>query len=163
MTGALVMAMAEDVPTLQAIKPGGKDHPIDKVPHDGESGTLSGTTLVAHLTAGHPRGCTTWTMKAQEGGKTYDVVFNCSLRAAGMLTPSIVDESNRSFKLVRSLPCDVPLGDHPAQYRMQEKYAKLRNKGSNPFIDPAGCFAEADIEEAMFHALLDEQNQAAHP
>src|SRR5205085_1706399 len=47
-TGAQVMAMAEDVPALKGIKPGGKEHPIDKVLHDGESVTLGGTTLVAH-------------------------------------------------------------------------------------------------------------------
>ena len=156
MTGAQVIVMAEDIPALQAIKPAGKEHPIDKVLHDGESVTLGGTTLVAHLTPGHTRGCTTWTMKAQDDGKTYDVVFYCSLRAPAMLTPAIVDEFNRSFKVVRSLPCDVPLGDHPAQYRMPEKYAKLSDKGSNPFIDAAGCFAEADIEEAMFRAILNE-------
>src|ERR1700745_181373 len=75
LTGAQVMAMAEDVPALQAIKPGGKEHPIDRTLHDGESVTLGGTTLVAHLTAGHTRGCTTWTMKAQEGGRTYNVVI----------------------------------------------------------------------------------------
>src|SRR5215475_9266419 len=116
LTHAQVMAMAEDVPALQGIKPGGKEHPIDKMLHDGESVTLGGTTLTAHLTPGHTRGCTTWTMKAQEGGKTYDVVINCSLRSPTMLTPAIVDEFNRSFALVRSLPCDVQLGDHPAQY-----------------------------------------------
>jgi metallo-beta-lactamase class B len=160
LTGAQVMAMAEDVPALQAIKPGGKEHPIDKVLHDGESVTLGGTTLVAHLTPGHTRGCTTWTMKAQEGGRTYDVVINCSLRPPAVLTPALVDEFNRSFKLVRSLPCDVQLGDHPAQYNMGEKYAKLRNGGPNPFIDAAGCTLEADIEEAMFHAILGEQQKA---
>src|SRR5215813_13874939 len=123
LTGAQVMAMAEDMPALRALTPGGKDHPIDKLLHDGESVTLGGTTLVAHLTPGHTRGCTTWTMKAQEGGKTYDVVINCSLRSPAMLTPAIVEEFNRSFRLVRSLPCDVQLGDHPAQYNMQAKYA----------------------------------------
>src|SRR6266852_2777701 len=51
MTGAQVMAMAEDVPALQAMKPGNKEHPIDMMLHDGESVTLGGTTLVAHLTA----------------------------------------------------------------------------------------------------------------
>src|SRR2546425_9112625 len=156
MTGAQVMAMTEDVPALQAMKPGDKAHPIDKMLHDGESVTLGGTTLVAHLTPGHTRGCTTWTMKAQEGGKTYNVVINCSLRPPEKLTPALVAEFNRSFKLVRSLPCDVPLGDHPAQYRMEEKYAKLRNGSRNPFIDAAGCRLEADIEEAMFHAILAE-------
>jgi metallo-beta-lactamase class B len=156
-TGAQVMAMAEDVPALKAIKPGGKEHPIDKVLHDGESVTLGGTTLVAHLTPGHTPGCTTWTMKAQENGKTYDVVFNCSLRPPATLTPALVDQFNRSFKLVRALPCDVQLGDHPAQYNMQQKYSKLQNRGPNPFIDPASCQVEADIQEAMFHAILAEQ------
>src|SRR5262249_16615819 len=152
-TGAQVMVMAEDVPALKAIKPGGKEHPVDKVLHDGESVTLGGTTLVAHLTAGHTRGCTTWTMKTQEGGKTYDVVMHCSLRSPTMLTPAIVDEFNRSFMLVRSLPCDVQLGDHPAQYNMQAKHAKLKANEHNPFVDSAGCQTETDIEEAMFRAI----------
>jgi metallo-beta-lactamase class B len=159
LTGAQVMAMAEDVPALQAIKPGGKEHPIDKILHDGESVTLGGTTLVAHLTPGHTHGCTTWTMKAQDGGKTYNVVISCSLRPAAMLPPAVVDEFNRSFKLVRALPCGVPLGDHPAQYRMQEKYAKVGKGNVNPFIDAAGCRIEPDIQEAMFHAILAEQRK----
>jgi metallo-beta-lactamase class B len=157
LTGAQVMAMSEDVPALRSIKPGGKEHPIDKILHDRDPVTLGGTTLVAHLTPGHTRGCTTWTTKVQEGGKTYDVVINCSLRSPAALTPAIVNEFNRSFPLVRSLPCDVQLGDHPAQYNMQEKYAKLQKSGRNPFIDPAGCKVEVDIEEAMFHAILKEQ------
>jgi metallo-beta-lactamase class B len=163
LTGAQVMAMAEDVPALQAMKPGGKEHPIDRMLHDGESVTLGGTTLVAHLTPGHTRGCTTWTMTAQEGGKTLNVIINCSLRPPAVLTPALVDEFNRSFKLVRSLPCDVQLGDHPAQYNMQEKYAKLRDGGLNPFIDAVSCTLEADIQEAMFRAILGEQQKAARP
>jgi metallo-beta-lactamase class B len=163
LTGAQVMVMAEDVAALQAIKPGGKDHPIDKIVHDGESVTLGGTTLVAHLTPGHTRGCTTWTTTAVEGGKTYNVVFSCSLRPPAVLTPALIAEFNRSFALVRRLPCDVPLGDHPAQYNMSEKHAKLGSGRPNPFIEPATCTREADIEEALFHALLDEQQKAARP
>jgi metallo-beta-lactamase class B len=160
LTGAQVIAMAEDVPPLQNIKPGGKEHPIDKVIHDGDTVTLGGTTLVAHLTAGHTAGCTTWTMKAQDGGKPYDVVFHCSLRAQATLTPALVDQFNRSFTVVRAMPCDVPLGDHPAQYRMLDKHAMLRPGGPNPFIDAANCNLETDIMEAMFRATLAEQQQA---
>ena len=161
MTGAQVMAMTEDVPALQGLKPGGKEYPrLDKTLRDGDSVALGGTTLVAHLTAGHTRGCTTWTTKAQDGGKTYNVVINCSLRPPNVVTPAITDEFNRSFKLVRSLPCDVQLGDHPAQYNMEGKHAKLRTGGPNPFIDPASCLVEADIQEAMFHAILVEQEKA---
>jgi len=160
LTGAQVIAMAEDVPALQAIKPGGKEHPIDKVIHDGESVTLGGTTLVAHLTPGHTSGCTTWTTVAQENGRSYNVVFHCSLRA-NSVSPAIIEQFNRSFKVVRALPCDVPLGDHPAQYNMLEKHAKLRNGGANPFIDAANCNLETDIQEAMFRAAVEEQQAAA--
>ena len=161
MTGAQTMFMAEDVPTLQVMRPGGNPHPIDKTLHDEESVTLGATTLTAHLTAGHTHGCTTWTMKAQEAGKTYNVVIGCSLRPPAVLTPDVIAEFNRTFPLVRSLACDVPLGDHPAQYNMSEKYTKLQKGSSNPFIDRAGCKNEVDIEEAMFHALLNEQRQPA--
>ncbi len=160
LTGAQTMAIAEDVPALQAITPGGKEHPIAKTLHDGETVTLGGTALTAHLTPGHTRGCTTWTMKAQEGDKNYNVVIGCSLRPPATLTPEVVAEFSHSFPLVRSLACDVPLGDHPAQYNLEEKYAKLQKGARNPFIDPDGCTYEVDIEEAMFHALLDEQQKA---
>jgi len=153
MTGATVMAMTEDVPALMAIMPGGKAHPVDAPLRDLSAITLGETTLIAHLTAGHTRGATTFTMKVDEAGKTYDVVFFSSLRAPAAITPAIAAEFDRTFPLVRRLPCDVPLGDHPAEYDMQTKYAKLAAGGPNPFVDKAGCFAEADIQEAMYRAL----------
>lgn len=167
-TGAQVMAMAEDVPALEAMKPGGKPHPIDRVLHDGDEVTLGDTTLVAHLTPGHTRGCTTWTTKVQEGNKTYNVVIICSLGVnpgfklvGNPDAPQIADEFTRAFETMRSLPCDVPLGSHPGMYNMKEKYAKLEKGGPNPFIDPAGYKIEMDIDEAMFHAVLDQQKKAA--
>ena len=162
LTGAQVMAMAEDVPALEAIKPNDKVHPIDRMLRDGESITLGGTTLVAHLTAGHTRGCTTWTMTTQEGGKDVNVVFACSYRSPATVTPGIESELNRTFKVVRSLPCDVPLGDHPAQYSMAAKYARVKPGEPNPFIDPANCWVEAEIQEAMLRAQLKLQ-QGAKP
>ena len=164
LTGARVMAMAEDVPALEAMKPGGKPHPIDRVLHDGDTVQLGGTTLVAHLTPGHSRGCTTWTMKTQEGGKTYDVVIIGSLGTNpgfklvnNSETPGIADEFVRAFKVSRALPCDVPLGSHPGMYNLAEKFAKLGKGGPNPFIDPDGYKLEVDIDEAMFRAVLAEQ------
>jgi metallo-beta-lactamase class B len=160
LTGAQVVAMAEDVPALKAMKPGGKEHPVDRTIHDGETITLGGATLTAHLTAGHTRGATTWTMPVTEAGKTYQVVFYSSLRSPTVLTQEVIDEFNHSFAVVRTLPCDVPLGDHPSEYGMAEKYAKLKPGAPNPFIDPSGCRLEADMQEAMFKAILAEQQKA---
>jgi metallo-beta-lactamase class B len=167
LTGAQVMAMAEDVPALMKIKPGDKPHPLDKTLHDNDPVILGGTTLVAHLTAGHTRGCTTWTTQVQEGGKTYDVVNIGSLGVNpgfklvnNTEVPDMAGEYMRSFKLLRSLPCDVPLGSHPAMYNLAEKYPKL-GKGPNPFIDPQGYKHELDIQEHAFLEELDKQKKAA--
>jgi metallo-beta-lactamase class B len=167
LTGARVMAMAEDVPALEAMKPGGKPHPIDKVLHDGDQVTLGGSTLVAHLTPGHTKGCTTWTMKVQDGGKSYDVVIvgsvgvNPGVKLVNNADyPQIAEDFERSFKVLRSLHCDIPLGSHPGMFRMEEKYAKL-GKGPNPFIDPQGYLTEIQINENVFQRELARQKNAA--
>jgi len=167
LTGAQVMAMAEDVPALQRMMPGGKPHPIDRVLHDGDTVTLGTATLVARLTPGHTKGCTTWTMKATENGRTYDVVIIGSVGVnPGFVlvdnkdNPGIADEYIRAFKVLRSLPCDVPLASHPAMYNLAEKFKKL-GANPNPFIDPAGYKAELDTVETVFTRTLDEQRKAA--
>ena len=105
LTAAKVMAMEQDVPALQNIKPGGKAHPIDRVLHDGDTVTLGGTTLVAHLTPGHTKGCTTWTLKVQDGGKPYDVVIdrNGELWSGSMLSDRVLRLDPRSGRSIEYL------------------------------------------------------------
>ncbi len=160
LTGATVMAMAEDVPALEKMTPGGKPHPIDKVLHDGDEVRLGGMTLTAHLTPGHTRGCTTWTFKEQENGRSYDVLIIGSVGVnPGMKlvnnpdAPQIAEEFKRSFATLRSFHPDVPLGSHPGMYNMAEKFPKI-GKGPNPYIDPAGYTAELDIVEGVFRSQL---------
>ena len=165
MTGAQVMAMAEDVPALQAMRPGGKPHPIDRVLHDGDQVTLGGTTLVARLTPGHTKGCTTWTLTVEEGGRPYQVVIIGSMGVNpgtrlvdNPANPTIVDEYLHGFRVMHALPCDVPLGSHPAMFDMASKYAKLTaGRGPNPYIDPQGYTAEINLVEATFRAVLEQQ------
>ena len=168
LSGAQVVAMAEDVPALEKMRPGGKPHPIDRVIHDGDEVTLGGTTLVAHLTPGHSRGCTTWTLKVTDGGRSLDVVIVGSLGVNpgfqlvnNAEAPAIADEYRRAFTVSRALPCDVPLASHPAMYTMAEKYQRLAAGGPNPFIDPSGYVKELDLTEAMFQAVLAAQTKLA--
>jgi metallo-beta-lactamase class B len=165
LTGAQVMAMDQDVPALHAMQPGGKPHPIDRILDDGEEVTLGGTTLVARLTPGHTKGCTTWTVKVQEGGRSYDVVIigsmgvNPGMRLVNNANnPTIAEEYTQGFKVLHSLPCDVPLGSHPAMYGMTAKHAKL-GSNPNPFIDPQGYEVEVDLVERTFKAVLEEQRK----
>jgi metallo-beta-lactamase class B len=166
LTGAQVMAMAEDVPALERMKPGGKAHPIDRTLHDGETVTLGGMALTAHLTPGHTKGCTTWTFKVTEDGKSYDVVVIGSVGVNpgfqlvnNAQSPTIADEYKRAFRVLRSLHADIPLGSHPAMYNLDVKYPRI-GKGPNPFVDPAGYKAELDIVEDVFNRTLAEQSKA---
>jgi metallo-beta-lactamase class B len=171
LSGAQVMAMAQDVPALERMRPGGKPHPIDRVLQDGDTVTLGGTTLHARLTPGHTKGCTTWTMTAREGGRSYEVVIVGSMGSNPGFqfvnnkdNPAIADEYKQGFKVLRSLTPDVPLASHPAMYGMVEKYDRLQKqggKGPNPFIDAAGYKVELDAVEGLFLRVLAEQRKAA--
>jgi metallo-beta-lactamase class B len=168
LTGARVMAMEQDVPALKKMTPGNKPHPIDRVLHDGDQVTLGGTTLVAHLTAGHTKGCTTWTMKARDGDKSYDVVIvgSVGVNPGYVLVgnkeyPQISEDYVRSFQTLRGLHCDVFLGAHGTFYGLEAKYAKLAKGGANPFVDPDGYKAFVDLQEKNFNAKLNEAKQGA--
>ena len=167
LTHAPVMVMDRDVPLAQSLKPAGKPHPIDRILHDGETVSLGGTTLVAHLTPGHTPGCTTWTTTTPDGGRNYEVVIiGCiapnerTVLVHNRDYPQIVDDFNRTYKFLRTLHPDVYLGSHTEHYNMQEKYARL-GKGPNPFVDPQGYFASIDKYERQFKQALENQQKAA--
>jgi metallo-beta-lactamase class B len=167
LTAAQVMVMEQDIPAISRMTPGGKPHPIDKVLHDGDEVKLGGTTLVAHLTPGHTKGCTSWTMKVQDGGKIYNVVIlgSIGVNPGYVLVnnkdyPEIASDYVKGFKVLRSLPVDVFLASHARFFNMQDKYAKLNKGGPNPFIDPAGYKAHLELQEKNFLAKLDEQKKA---
>lgn len=167
LTGAQVMAMAEDVPALRAMRPQGKEHPIDRVLHDGEQVTLGGTTLTAYRTPGHTRGCTTWGLKATENGRQYDVLIVCSygvnpdyVLVGNRDYPEIAADYEATFAKARTLPVDVFLGSHGSFYGLHEKYAALEKRAPgqpNPFVDRAGYLAHVALQEQRFHAMLESQ------
>ena len=150
--------------------PGGKTHPIDRVLHDGDEVKLGGSMMTAHLTAGHTKGCTTWSMKATEAGKTYDVVIVCSVgwNPGYVLVnnkeyPQIANDYARSFATLRKLPCDVFLAAHGNFYDLEGKYKKLQEGGPNPFIDRAGYMAYIELKEKQFYAELERQKKGGKP
>jgi metallo-beta-lactamase class B len=168
LTGAQVMAMEQDVPLLRTLRPGGKPHPIDRVLRDGDEVTLGGSTLVARLTPGHTPGCTTWTLRVQDGGRPYNVVIlgSIGVNPGYVLVgnkdyPQIADDYMRSFKTLRALPVDVFLGAHGSFYGLADKHPRLQQGGQNPFVDPAGYRAHLDRQEQNFLARLDEQRKTA--
>lgn len=140
----------------------------DKLLADGDKVELGGVTLTAHLTPGHTKGCTTWTMQAEERGKLYSVVFLCGVTVPGYKLvgnagyPNIVSDYERSFVVLKALPCGVFLGAHGRYFNLQEKLAKLRaDPKSNPFIDPDGYRKYLNDSDQDFQKLLAQQQEAA--
>jgi len=177
LTGAKYMVMEGDVPVVES---GGKAdfqygnmasnlYPpakVDRVLHDGDEVKLGDTVLVAHLTPGHTKGCTTWTMEAQENGKSYDVVIVGSPNVNpgyklknNAAYPQIVQDYERMFRVLKALPCDIFLGAHGAYYGMEEKFARLKQGGANPFIDSEGYKKFVAEKELEFQAELKRQKQ----
>ena len=140
---------------------------VDKTLADDDQVRLGGVTLTAHLTPGHTKGCTTWTMQAEEGGKSYDVVFLCGVTVPGYQLVNnpgysdIVADYEHSFAALKALPCDVFLGAHGQYFGLQAKLESLRvHPGSNPFIDPQGYRRYLDDSEKAFQDLLAQQRKA---
>jgi metallo-beta-lactamase class B len=61
-TGAKLMVMEGDVAEEQSTAPGRPGANVDRRLRDGDTVELGGSKLVAHLTPGHTKGCTTWTL-----------------------------------------------------------------------------------------------------
>jgi metallo-beta-lactamase class B len=141
---------------------------VDKVLQDGDEVNLGDTALTAHKTAGHTRGCTTWSLRVRDSGKTYDVVIvgspnvNPGYRLVdNTLYPEIAADYAHGFRVMKSLPCDIFLGAHGSYYGMEEKYAKLSAGGTNPYIDPEGYKNYVTDREQAFLTELQKQTAAA--
>lgn len=137
---------------------------VDRVLADGDKVTLGGTTLVARLTPGHTRGCTTWTWQVEEGEKKWNVVVigspnvNPGYRLVDNKEyPEIADDYAKTFETLKSLPCDVFLGAHGEYYGLAAKYPKLKDAATNPFLDPDGYRAYVDLKEKAYRRTLGEQ------
>jgi metallo-beta-lactamase class B len=165
LTGAQVMVMDIDAQLMEKGGAGRGGFPavkISRVLHDRDEVTLGGNTLVAVLTPGHTKGCTTWTLKTQDAGKSYNVVIvgSAGVNDAHYLVnnanyPDVISDYQRTFRALKALPCDVFLASHAGFYGLKEKYAKLAQGGSNPFIDPDGYKAHVTLMERAFYYKLD--------
>jgi metallo-beta-lactamase class B len=175
LTGAQTVAMDADV---DAIESGVDRSPlgdrgwtpikIDRVVKDGDTVSLGGTTLTAHLTPGHTQGCTTWTTDVVEDGRRYRVAFVCSVTVnegvhlvGNTRVPDIADHYARTFRVLKDLKPDVFVAEHGSVFDLEAKAEKARSlqKGQpNPFVDPEGYKKfVAQSEEAYLKLLKAEK------
>jgi metallo-beta-lactamase class B len=174
-TGAKYMVMDADVPVVTS--GGAKDFAygadltmrfpiarVDRVLRDGDTVRLGGAVLVAHRTAGHTKGATTWTMRVNDRGAMRDVLILSSPNVnegyrlvdnAGY--PSIAEDYQRAFRSLRGLPCDIFLAAHGSQFNLRAKYQRMIAGDTSAFIDPEGCRKWLTDREQVFNAELAKQ------
>jgi metallo-beta-lactamase class B len=178
LTGAKYMVMQEDVDVVES---GGKidfhyaNDPqfmfpptkVDQVLRDGEQVKLGGATVTARLTPGHTKGCTTWTMKVNDGSKQRDVVIvgspnvNPGYKLIGNTAyPRITEDFEKTFRVLKSLPVDYFLGAHGSYFDMQRKWGLSMAGKQGTFIDPEGYKNFVADREQAFRKELKKQKAA---
>ncbi len=175
-TRAKHMVMEGDV---EVIKSGGAtdydqtlDHfppaPVDRVLHDQDTVQLGGTVIKAHKTAGHTRGCTTWTLETRDGNRRRNVVIvgGWGLNPAVWLVarpgkpagyPGITADFARTFKSLAALSCDIFLGAHGVYFDLLGKLDRLAREGDDVWLDPAGYRRALAEKEATYRKELARQ------
>jgi metallo-beta-lactamase class B len=142
---------------------------VDRVLHDGDEVKIGGAVLVAHKTAGHTQGCTTWTLQVMEGGRRLNVVIvgswnvNPGFRlvdrpGSPASYPTMAADYRRTFSVLKALPCDIFLGAHGAYFGMLGKLDRIKSGApENVWLDPAGYQAALAEREQAFETELQKQ------
>jgi len=177
LTGAKYMVMEGDVSVVES---GGKTDfqygndptalftptKVDRVLHDGDEVKLGDAVLTAHLTPGHTKGCTTWTMKVKENSKTRDVVIVGSPNVNpgyklvdNAAYPGIAADFERTFQVLKSLSCDYFLGAHGSYFDLETKYKQFKAGTATAFIDPEGYKNYVNDREQAFRKELEKQKK----
>mgnify|MGYP003704332713 CR=1 FL=1 len=135
----------------------------------GDEGTISlgGTTLTAHLHAGHTRGATSFTTTIADGGRSYRVaIVNMGsinpgvtlTGTTGFTYPGIAQDYAKTFLAQKDMQVDIFLASHASQFRMHEKHAPGDAYAPERFVDPQGFLrAVQDLEKAYLAQLASER------
>ena len=148
---------------------------VDRILHDEDTVSLGGVTLTAHKTAGHTRGCTTWTMRSHLPGEPAGTLRNIVIvggvafwseyhfvatPSRPVSYPGIVQDFQHTFAVLRALPCDVFLGAHGGYFDLLAKLERYPQDGPRVFIDPAGYKDFVADAQRTFERALTEQQAA---
>jgi metallo-beta-lactamase class B len=175
LSGAKMMAIEQEAELLET---GGKTDylfgsagwfppvKVDQTFKDGDKIELGGFALTAHLTPGHTKGSTSYTMNIMENNHEYHVLIanlpNINMGAALLQNsqyPTIAADYTHTFEVLRRLPCEIYLSSHAAQFGFMVKYQPGKTYSPNTFVDPYGLPRILDRLEERFRAEMEEQEQ----
>jgi len=141
-------------PFRALIRIGLLSYPPARVDHrfaDGDTIRLGPIALTAHITAGHTRGCTSWSFPVRDGDRVLNVVSVCDPGVlAALQYPEQAADRERSLRMLRSLPIDIWVTNHARSWGRYRKFVARATAGNpvDPFIDPGGYREFIDAAEA---------------
>ncbi|HWY46156.1 MAG TPA: subclass B3 metallo-beta-lactamase [Bryobacteraceae bacterium] len=173
LTGAKMLAMEREAQLLES---GGKTDylfgsngwftlvKVDRTFQDGDKIELGSTELTAHLTPGHTKGSTSYTLDIAEGGRTYHVLIaNLGTINPGTVLlhnheyPDIAGDYAQTFRILRALPCDIFLTSHASQFGLFSKYRPGMPYDPERFLDHGIYLRVIDRQENAFLEQLEEE------
>jgi metallo-beta-lactamase class B len=128
---------------------------VDNRFKDGDTIRIGPLALTAHITAGHTRGCTSWSFRVREGDRVLNVVSVCGPGVLEMLRyPEQAADRERSLQVLRSLPADIWVTNHARPWGRYRKFVASTTAKNpvDPFIDPEGYRAYIDAAEVDFRS-----------
>ena len=168
LTGAQVVMSEADGATLAEGGGVGTDgrtryQPVqpDRIIRTGDTVTLGGTTLTAHVFPGHTRGATTWTMMVEDGGQDYTFVFWGGIGGVRQPFvnnadwPTIAEDYADTLRRAGQLSCDFFTEGHTEGFGLIDKMNRLlEGEQPNPFYAPQECRESLEQRERDFQAQL---------
>ncbi|GAB5482474.1 MAG: subclass B3 metallo-beta-lactamase BJP-1 [Parasphingorhabdus sp.] len=142
---------------------------VDRIIADGEKVSHGGVALTAHITPGHSRGCTSWTMDIEQGGKYYEVLVFCSATVAAnrLANPpqyeGIVEDYRSTFDKTRDWTPDVFLANHPGFFGLMKKRERQRAGDPLAFVDDQAFGKFIVRVEGWFKDALQKQSANSAP
>lgn len=139
---------------------------VDHRFEDGDTIRLGPIELTANVTAGHTRGCTSWSFPVQDGGRKLLAVNICSLTLSPFISlvepetyPGIREDFERSFSTLHDIPADIFLASHTNWFNMKRKLLAQADSTNpaDPFIDHEGYLNFIERAEKQFREVLAEQ------
>ncbi len=175
-TGATMVASAKDRPILEAgrIAFGPTSNisvppvRVGRVVKQGETLSLGGVTLTAHITPGHSPGCTSWSTDVHgDDGMLHHAFFHCSTTTGGQTLvpesyPGMIADYRATFAYMRTVNADVFLANHANFFNLADKRNRQIAGDANAFVDAGGLQAFNVQSEREFKTQLAKE-QAATP
>jgi metallo-beta-lactamase class B len=131
---------------------------------DGDTVSLGGHVLTAHITPGHTQGCTTWSTTVRAAGVERQALFICGVSAPGYdlvdnaAYPNIVGDYRTTFERLSAMPCEIVLGPHGDMFDLAVKHQRLLKGDANAFYDPEGCRTLIETARERFEVQLARQS-----